>query len=50
MKSLGIDLDRFTAAFDRNFYASRNVSRGVFDKENSSEDKPVTGDPFWMGG
>ncbi|WP_445219620.1 hypothetical protein ACKWRH_05380 [Bradyrhizobium sp. Pa8] len=46
----GIDLDWFTAAFDRTFYAPRNLSRGVLDKENSGEDKPVTCDPFWMAG
>ncbi len=46
-----IDLDRFSAAFDRTFYASRNLSRGVFfNKENWGEDKLVTGDPFWMAG
>ncbi|MCP3460579.1 NAD(P)-binding protein [Bradyrhizobium sp. CCGUVB23] len=49
LKSLGIDLDRFTAAFDRTFYASRNLSRGVFfNREHWGEDKLVTGDPFWM--
>jgi spermidine dehydrogenase len=49
VKALGIDVDRFTTAFDRTFYASKGLSRGVFfDAENWREDKLVTGDPLWL--
>ncbi|HML29274.1 MAG TPA: NAD(P)-binding protein [Hyphomicrobium sp.] len=47
LKSLQIDVDRFNTAFDRNFYYSNKLSRGVlFDKEHWGEDKLVTGDAF----
>lgn len=49
VKALGIDVDRFTGAFDRSFYSSKGLSRGVFfDRENWGQDKLVTGDPLWL--
>ncbi|MBF9232594.1 NAD(P)-binding protein [Microvirga alba] len=49
LKSLAIDIDRFTTAFDRTFYHSHKLSRGVFfDKDNWGRDKLVTGDPSWL--
>lgn len=49
LKSLAIEIDRFTTAFNRDFYYSHKLSRGVFfDKENWGRDKLVAGDPFWM--
>lgn len=49
LKELAIDVDRFKTAFDRSFYSSKGLGRGVFfDKKNWGEDKVVIGDPFWM--
>lgn len=49
LKKLGVNIKRFETAFDRQFYPSLGLSRGVFfDKENFGEDKLVTGDPTPM--
>ena len=49
LKKLGVNIKRFETAFDRPFYPSLGLSRGVFfDKENFGEDKLVTGDPTPM--
>lgn len=49
LKSLAVDINRFTTAFDRKLYHSHKLSRGVFfDKDNWGVDKLVTGDPFTM--
>ena len=49
LKKLGVDIKRFETAFDRPFYPSLGLSRGVFfDKENFGEDKLVSGDPTPM--
>ncbi|WP_243375118.1 NAD(P)/FAD-dependent oxidoreductase [Microvirga solisilvae] len=49
LKSLAVDINRFTRAFDRKLYHSYKLSRGTFfDKENWGVDKLVTGDPFTM--
>lgn len=47
--SLGVDLARFDAAFDRSLYPSLGLSRGVFfTREAFGIDKLVTGDPMRM--
>ncbi|WP_296526044.1 FAD/NAD(P)-binding protein [Rhodoplanes sp.] len=44
--ALGIDLDRFKTTFDRRFYPSRGLSRGVFfPREKFGRDVLVAGDP-----
>jgi len=49
LKTLGVNIQRFETAFDRQFYPGLGLSRGVFfDKENFGEDKLVTGDPTPM--
>ncbi|WPN24983.1 FAD/NAD(P)-binding protein [Pseudomonas marginalis] len=49
LKKLGVNIKRFETAFDRQFYPSLGLSRGVFfDQENFGEDKLVTGDPTPM--
>lgn len=49
LKKLGVNINRFETAFDRQFYPGLGLSRGVFfDKENFGEDKLVTGDPTPM--
>ncbi|MBB4817007.1 spermidine dehydrogenase [Pseudomonas alcaligenes] len=49
LKQLGVDIDRFETAFDRDFYPGLGLSRGVFfDKAGFGEDKLVTGDPTPM--
>ncbi|AZF62244.1 NAD(P)/FAD-dependent oxidoreductase [Pseudomonas sp. LBUM920] len=49
LKKLGVNIQRFETAFDRQFYPGLGLSRGVFfDKENFGEDKLVTGDPTPM--
>lgn len=46
MKGLGIKINRFENAFDRNFYSDLGLSRGVyFDSEHFATAKLVTGDP-----
>lgn len=49
LKQLGVDIDRFESAFDRDFYPGLGLSRGVFfDKAGFGQDKLVTGDPTPM--
>ncbi|WP_435635142.1 NAD(P)-binding protein [Pseudomonas solani] len=49
LKQLGVDIDRFETAFDRDFYPGLGLSRGVFfDKAGFGQDKLVTGDPTPM--
>ena len=46
MKGLGVDITRFESAFDRTFYSSLGLSRGVFfDADTFGNAKLVTGDP-----
>lgn len=43
---LGVDIQRFETAFDRDFYPGLGLSRGVFfDREHFGEDRLVAGDP-----
>ena len=51
LKSLGIDLDVFYQAFDRDFYKSRGL-QGAFwlDKKTFSVDRLVKGNPLYHGG
>ncbi|MGN6747610.1 MAG: NAD(P)/FAD-dependent oxidoreductase, partial [Xanthobacteraceae bacterium] len=45
LRDLGVDVSRFDAAFDRTFYSSLGLSRGVFfDRENFGRDALVAGD------
>jgi spermidine dehydrogenase len=45
LRDLGVELSRFDSAFDRGFYASLGLSRGVFfDRETFGRDALVTGD------
>ena len=45
LHELGVDVDRFTTAFDRNFYPSLGLSRGVFfDRETFGRDALISGD------
>jgi spermidine dehydrogenase len=49
LKELGINIARFETAFNRDHYAGRGMSRGVFfRKEAFGQDKLVTGSP-WLG-
>lgn len=46
MRTLRVDLERFTSAFDRHLYPSMGLSRGVFfDAANFGRDVLVPGDP-----
>ncbi len=46
LKDLGVDIARFDSAFDRKFYPSLGLSRGVFfPREAFGRDALVTGDP-----
>jgi len=47
LRDLGVDVSRFDAAFDRGFYSSLGLSRGVFfDRESFGRDALVAGDPL----
>ncbi|MGB9405678.1 MAG: FAD-dependent oxidoreductase [Candidatus Acidiferrales bacterium] len=49
-RELGIDVDRFYRYFDRKFFESRGLSRGVFfDEETFGADRlvPAEGKPSW---
>ncbi|WP_454255929.1 NAD(P)-binding protein [Pseudomonas sp. Marseille-Q8238] len=49
LKQLGVNVDRFESAFDRDFYPGLGLSRGVFfDKAGFGQDKLVSGDPTPM--
>lgn len=49
LKQLGVDIDHFETAFDRDFYPGLGLSRGVFfDKAGFGQDKLVAGDPTPM--
>src|SRR5262245_47622449 len=49
LKDLGVDVDKFAAAFDRTFYPGLGLSRGIlFVREAFGSDKLVTGDPTQM--
>src|SRR6202522_2068086 len=51
LHSLGVDLRRFDAAFDRNLYRSLGLAPGVyFDRETFGVDKLVAGTPVVTGG
>ena len=46
LRELGVDVARFDKAFERNFYPSLGLSRGVFfPRESFGRDVLVTGDP-----
>ena len=46
LRDLGVDIDRFESAFDRKFYASRGLARGVFfPREAFGRDVLVPGEP-----
>jgi spermidine dehydrogenase len=45
LRDLGVDVARFDTAFDRSFYASLGLSRGLFfDRETFGSDRLVAGD------
>ncbi len=47
LRDLGVDLARFDSAFDRGFYSSLGLSRGVFfDRETFGRDAVVPSDPL----
>ena len=49
LKELGVDIARFDTAFERKFYPSLGLSRGVFfPREAFGRDVLVTGDPTHM--
>ncbi|MGN6750337.1 MAG: NAD(P)-binding protein, partial [Xanthobacteraceae bacterium] len=51
LRDLGVDASRFDAAFDRGFYSSLGLSRGVFfDRESFGRDALVAGDPLLSRG
>jgi spermidine dehydrogenase len=51
LHELGVDVDRFETAFDRNFYPSLGLSRGVFfDRETFGRDALVPGDAMSASG
>jgi spermidine dehydrogenase len=51
LHELGVDVDRFETAFDRSFYPSLGLSRGVFfDREAFGRDALVPGDAMLLLG
>jgi spermidine dehydrogenase len=47
LRDLSVELSRFESAFDRGFYSSLGLSRGVFfDRETFGRDALVIGDPL----
>jgi spermidine dehydrogenase len=47
LRDLGVDVARFETAFDRGFYSSLGLSRGVFfDRETFGRDTLIAGDPL----
>ena len=47
LRDIGVDIARFEAAFERGFYSSFGLSRGVFfDRESFGRDMLVTNDPL----
>ena len=51
LRDLGVELSRFDAAFDRGFYSSLGLSRGVFfDRETFGRDALVVGDALLSRG
>jgi spermidine dehydrogenase len=51
LRDLGVEISRFDTAFDRGFYASLGLSRGVFfDRETFSRDVLVVGDALLSRG
>ena len=51
LRDLGVEISRFDSAFDRGFYASLGLSRGVFfDRETFSRDVLVVGDALLSRG
>ena len=51
LRDLGVELTRFDTAFDRGFYTSLGLSRGVFfDRETFGRDALVTGDSLLSRG
>jgi spermidine dehydrogenase len=51
LRDLGVEVSRFEAAFDRGFYSSLGLSRGVFfDRESFGRDALVAGDALLSRG
>jgi len=51
LRDLGVELSRFETAFDRGFYASLGLSRGVFfDRETFGRDTLIVGDALLSRG
>src|SRR5215470_17624128 len=47
LRDLGVEIGRFDTAFDRGFYSSLGLSRGVFfDRETFGRDALIAGDPL----
>jgi spermidine dehydrogenase len=47
LRDLGVEVARFETAFDRGFYSSLGLSRGVFfDRETFGRDTLIAGDPL----
>jgi spermidine dehydrogenase len=47
LRDLGVDIARFETAFDRGFYSSLGLSRGLFfDRETFGRDALIRGDPL----
>jgi spermidine dehydrogenase len=51
LRDLGVEISRFDTAFDRGFYSSLGLSRGVFfDRETFGRDALLAGDPLLSRG